>query len=150
MQRRYFTAFFIAGSLVASSAHGAEKGNASPAANAQALVNKPSEEPTPKLVLSPPRADFLEKGFVYLPFRVENLTILPLYAEIHGQEVTKLRPWVGHLHVSVDDNGINWIHAVSDAIYFGTLSPGTHRLTLELADAAHNVIDTQTIKLVVP
>lgn len=73
-----------------------------------------------------------------------------MYAEIHGEEVVKLKPKIGHLHVMVDGNAWSWIHASTDPIYFSTLPPGVHHLKVELADAAHNVIETQTIRLVVP
>jgi hypothetical protein len=107
-------------------------------------------EATPKLTLLPLRADVLKDGYVYLPFKVENMTILPLYTEIHGADATKLRPKIGHLHVMVDHNGWNWIHALTDPIYFGPLSKGNHEVSIELVDAAHTVIEVQTVKIAIP
>ncbi|MDF0729230.1 DUF6130 family protein [Pseudomonas entomophila] len=107
-------------------------------------------QPKPKLVLSAPRADFLKEGVVYLPFRVENMTILPVYSEIHGEAVTEVQPPIGHLHAMVDDNQWAWVHASADPLYFSPLPSGTHKLKVELADASHNVLETQTIELVVP
>lgn len=130
--------------------HAADHSGHASATTEQTGTLKTVDEPTPKLILSEPRADVLKDGYVYLPFRVENMAILPLYTEIHGQEATKLKPKIGHLHVMVDDNGWNWIHALTDAIYFGPLSPGAHKVQLELVDAAHSVIEVQTIEVTVP
>lgn len=143
----------VAGLLSASPVYAADHGGHSghgAVASTSVATSKAEGKPAPKLTLAAPKADFLEKGFVYLPFKVENMTILPLYAEIHGAEVTKLQPTVGHLHVSVNDNQWAWVHAQPDAIYFSTLPPGTHKMTVELSDAAHNVLDRQTLSLVVP
>lgn len=149
MNTRYLAALFVAGSLGISPVHAASHSHTpAPAEQADALSTE--NEATPKLILSEPRADVLKDGYVYLPFRVENMTILPLYTEIHGEEATKLKPKIGHLHVMVDDNKWNWIHALTDAIYFGPLSPGAHKVRLELVDAAHSVIEVQTIEVVVP
>ena len=104
----------------------------------------------PKLIVLSPRADFLKDGNVYLPFRVENMTILPLYAEVAGDETTKLKPTIGHLHVMVDDTGWKWIHASTDPIYFGQLSPGHNKIELELVDSTHSVIEVQSLKVDVP
>ena len=116
----------------------------------EAALHKAGGVPAPRLILDAPRADYLKKGYVFLPFRVENMTILPMYAEIHGEEITRLKPTIGHLHVKVDDNAWSRIHGQTDPIYFSTLPAGVHHMTVELADAAHNVIDTQTIELRVP
>lgn len=108
------------------------------------------EETGPKLILSAPDATILKDGYVYLPFRVENMTILPIYTEIAGEETTKLKPTIGHLHVMVDGTGWKWIHASTDPIYFGQLTPGAHKIELELVNAAHSVINVQTINVDVP
>lgn len=104
----------------------------------------------PQLRLSEPRADLLKDGYVYLAFRVENMTVLPLYTEINGKAATGLKPAIGHLHVFVDDSKWSWIHALTDAIYFGPLPPGRHSLRIELVDASHSVIETQSLHFVVP
>jgi hypothetical protein len=104
----------------------------------------------PKLILPPARADFLKDGVVYIPFRVENMTILPVYTEIHGEGIAKVQPQIGHLHVMVDDNGWAWVHASADPIYFSPLAPGSHTVKVELSDTSHRIIETQTIKLMIP
>jgi hypothetical protein len=50
----------------------------------------------------------------------------------------------------VDNSGWSWIHALTDPIYFGPLSKGSHTVSIELVDAAHAVIEVQSIKVVVP
>lgn len=133
-----------------SPASAADHGKHASATAQQASGLQASAAAAPRLILAAPLPDFLKKGYVYLPFRVENMTILPLYAEIHGAEAVKLTPKIGHLHVMVDDNAWSWIHASTDPIYFSSLPPGTHQVKVELADAAHNVLEVQTVKLVVP
>lgn len=147
---RYLAAFLIAALPGIFPVHAADHGSHAMTAAKQAVAQENRDEAAPKLILSAPRADFLQKGYVYVPFRVENMTILPLYAEIHGEEVTHLKPKIGHLHVKVDGNQWSWIHAQTDPIYFSTLPSGVHHLSVELADAAHTVIETQTMELVVP
>lgn len=150
MTARYLAALLIVGLSGASPAHAGHPGSHAASSIGQADAGNIGEEAAPRLILSAPRADFLEKGIVYLPFRVENMTLLPIYAEIHGEEATKLRPRIGHLHVKVDGNEWSWIHALTDPVYFSTLPPGIHQVSVELADAAHNVIETQAVQLVVP
>jgi hypothetical protein len=146
MSIRSLSGLFFISLLAVSSVQAADPGHdASPNAGASSQA-----EATPKLTLMPPRADVLKDGFVYLPFKVENMTILPLYTEIHGADVTKLHPKIGHLHVMVDNSGWSWIHALTDPIYFGPLSKGSHTISIELVDAAHAVIEVQSIKVVVP
>ncbi|MDI9221361.1 DUF6130 family protein [Pantoea sp. EA-12] len=106
--------------------------------------------PKPKLNLYAPRADFLKDGYVYIQFDVENLQILPLYTEINGEDATKLKPTIGHLHVMVDGSGWSWIHADYSPIYFGPLKRGEHLIRIELVDASHSIIQVKTIKVNVP
>lgn len=144
MLRPYLAALLAATALNIAPAHAANHDHAQPA-NVSSTVRT-----TPKLILEAPRADLLETGNVYLPFHVENMSILPLYTEIHGEQATTLTPTIGHLHVKVDDNAWSWIHAQPEPIYFGALSPGKHRMVIELVDASHAVIETQTLELTVP
>jgi uncharacterized protein DUF6130 len=56
-------------------------------------------EPAPKLVVDPPLMGPLTHGAVLIPYRVENLRILPVL----GASALNVSPRVGHLHVTVDD-----------------------------------------------
>ncbi|AUG52532.1 DUF6130 family protein [Thalassospira marina] len=119
-------------------------------ANAQTTSSQHMEEAAPKLTVLAPDRETLKSGYVYLPFHVENMNIQPIYAEFAGEAATTLRPKIGHLHVMVDNAGWKWIHASTDPLYFGQLSPGPHQIELELVDAAHAVIEVQTIDITVP
>ena len=56
-------------------------------------------EPPLTLVMAPPLLEPLARGAVLIPYRVENIRILPVL----GMEVTKVSPRAGHLHVTVDN-----------------------------------------------
>lgn len=143
-----FAAALLTGALGISPAQAADHGSHAKTKNA--VARESDQNVTPRLILSEPNAEILKGGHVYLPFRVENLTILPLYSEVNGEEVTKLKPTIGHLHVGVDDNKWVWIHASTDPVYFGELASGPHQVRVELVDAAHRLIEVQTIEIVVP
>ncbi|HUD93654.1 DUF6130 family protein [Sphingobium sp.] len=145
-----FPAFLlIAVMLGLSPAHATDHATKGPMPNSQTDASA-GHDLAPRLVLSSPDAETLKGGYVYLSLRVENMSILPMYPEVQGKEVSQLKPTIGHLHVKVDDNRWSWIHASSDPIYFGPLPSGVHQMKIELADAAHAVIETQTVRLVMP
>src|SRR5215212_4698655 len=56
-------------------------------------------EPPPKLIVDPPLPDLLDKGVVWIQWRVENVHILPVF----NQAALDVSPRLGHLHVQVDD-----------------------------------------------
>lgn len=143
------TALFLLCSPVALFAQAADQGTHA-APKPEAVASNSTNQLTPKLTLAAPDPDILKGGFVYLPFRVENMTLLPMYAEINGEEVLKLKPKIGHLHIGVDDTAWQWIHALNDPVYFGPLLPGPHKVRVEIVDAAHGVIDVQTVHFIVP
>ena len=57
-----------------------------------------------KLVVDPPLMGPLAHGAVLIPYRVENLRILPVL----GASALNVSPRVGHLHVTVDDLPWHW------------------------------------------
>src|ERR1700760_1435694 len=61
-------------------------------------------EPPPTLVVASPLPEPLARGAVLIPYRVENIRILPVL----GIEATKVSPRAGHLHVTVDDLPWHW------------------------------------------
>lgn len=63
-------------------------------------------EPAPKLIVDPPLPGPLARGAVLIPFRVENLRILPVL----GAAARNVSPRVGHVHVTVDDLPWRWAH----------------------------------------
>jgi hypothetical protein len=55
-------------------------------------------EPAPKLFLGEPIPEALARGAVIVPYRVENLRILPILGLGSGD----VSPRAGHLHVTID------------------------------------------------
>ena len=66
---------------------------------AQSTVVPIDNEPTPRLIVEPPLPGPLAQGVVFIPYRVENLRILP----VAGPPARNVSPRVGHLHITVDD-----------------------------------------------
>jgi hypothetical protein len=88
----------------------------------------------------------LAKGAVVLPFRLENMKLMPLY----GETALSVTPRVGHLHVTVDDASWHWVHSDNEPIVVQGLAAGAHHLTLELADPIHHVIESKTVSFEIP
>jgi len=127
--------------LVTSSfAHGAEAPNSS---QFVAVEN----EPAPKLIVGTPAPGPLARSVAVIPYRLENFRILPVV----GEGALKVSPRVGHLHVTLDDLPWHWADfSNSQTIVVGPLSPGEHKVTIELADPEHRVIAAQTVTFTVP
>lgn len=105
-----------------------------------------SEAPA-KLVVDPPLAEPLaSRGVVVIQYCAENLHFVPVF----GPKALTVSPRVGHLHVSVDDASWVWMDASSNPIILMGLSPGPHKVLLELQDANHQTLDQSTVKFVVP
>lgn len=106
-----------------------------------------ANEPAPKLIVDPPLPGPLARGAVLIPFRVENLRILPVL----GAAVRNVSPRVGHVHVTVDDLPWRWGHFDdTNTIVVNGLPPGQHKVLIELADPEHNVFTGQTVTFTVP
>jgi hypothetical protein len=106
-------------------------------------------EPAPKLTLGEPIAEALARGALVVPYRVENLRILPIL----GTSAGDVSPRVGHLHVSIDDLPWHWADFSENAqtIVVVGLSVGPHKLTVGLASAAnHHVFTEQTVTFTIP
>ncbi len=106
-----------------------------------------ANEPAPKLIVAPPLPGPLARGAVLIPFRVENLRILPVL----GAAARNVSPRVGHVHVTVDDLPWRWAHFDdTNTVVVNGLPPGPHKILIELADPEHNVITGQTVTFTVP
>ena len=104
-------------------------------------------EPPPTLVVAAPLPEPLARGAVLIPYRVENIRILPVL----GMEATKVTPRAGHLHVTVDDLPWHWgDFASSNTIVIVGMPPGEHKVMVELADPTHRIITGQTVTFRVP
>jgi uncharacterized protein DUF6130 len=99
-------------------------------------------EPAPRLIVEPPLPGPLAQGVVFIPYRVENLHILPLA----GPAARSLSPRVGHLHITVDD--LPWLWAdfgQSNTIVLAGMPRGQHKVLIELVDAEGNLFTAQTV-----
>ncbi len=104
-------------------------------------------EPAPKLTVDPPLPGPLARGAVLIPYRVENLRLLPVL----GADAAKLSPRVGHLHVTVDDLPWHWgDFSGNDTIVVVGLPPGQHKVLIELASAEHHIFTGQAVTFTVP
>ena len=93
-------------------------------------------EPAPRLIVDPPLPGPLARGAVVIPYRVENLRILPVL----GAAALSVSPRIGHLHVTVDDLPWRWADfGDSNTVVVNGLPPGQHKVLIELADAEHRV-----------
>jgi hypothetical protein len=99
-------------------------------------------EPPPKLIVDPPLPEGLAHGLVWIQYRVENIHIVPVF----GAGATKVSPRVGHLHITVDDLPWWWADASdSRTIDIAGLPVGQHKVRIELVDADHNILQTETV-----
>jgi hypothetical protein len=112
------------------------------AALAQSAVVPIANEPAPKLIVEPPLPGPLTKGVVFIPYRVENLRILP----VGGAAARDLSPRAGHLHITVDDLPWQWAdYGGSNTIILVGMPSGPHKVLIELVDAEGNVFTGQTV-----
>jgi hypothetical protein len=90
-------------------------------------------EPPAKIIVDPPLPDALARGLVVIQYRTENLRIQPVF----GPGALDVSPRIGHLHLTVDDGPWHWVDASGDPLIIQSLTPGPHRVLLELADPTH-------------
>jgi len=108
----------------------------------QSTVVPIDHEPPPRLIADPPLAGSLSQGVVFIPYRVENLRILP----VAGPEARNVSPRVGHLHITVDD--LPWLWAdfgQSNTIVLAGMPRGQHKVLIEAVDTEGNVLAAQTV-----
>ena len=103
-------------------------------------------EPPPRIHVDPPIAAQLALGRVVIPYCTENLRIRPVY----GAAALAVSPRIGHIHVTVDDAPWHWADASDEPLIINGMTPGPHRVLVELADPTHHIIDRQTVEFVVP
>jgi len=109
---------------------------------AQSTVVPIDIEPAPKLIVQQPLPGPLARGIVYIPYRVENLRILPL----GGEAASKVSPRVGHLHITIDDLPWFWAdYGQSNTIILGGLPRGEHKVRIEAVDPEGNVFTAETV-----
>ena len=114
---------------------------------AQSTVVPIDNEPTPRLIVEPPLPGPLAQGVVFIPYRVENLRILP----VAGPAARNLSPRVGHLHITVDD--LPWLWAdfgQSNTIVLAGMPRGQHKVLIEVVDPEGNVFTRQAVTFYSP
>ena len=106
-----------------------------------------TSEPPAKIFIDPPLAEPLAaRGAVVINYCAENLHFVPVF----GPNALAVSPRVGHIHVRVDDASWVWADASGNPIILMGLSPGPHKVLVELEDANHHTLDQGTVKFVVP
>ncbi len=109
------------------------------------VVALPSQVPA-RLVVDAPLPEQLATGYVVVRYRAENLRILPVY----GPAALAILPRIGHLHITVDDSPWHWLDASGEPISIKGLTPGPHKLLIELVSPIHKVIDSATLHFEIP
>jgi len=106
------------------------------------------DEPPAKLVVDQPIPEQLALGRVMIQYRTENLRIEPVF----GKGALSVSPRVGHLHYTVDDASWPIVDTSYGTVVLVGLTPGPHKVRLELADPLHRVIPgtSQTLTFIVP
>jgi Family of unknown function (DUF6130) len=105
-----------------------------------------ASEPPAKIVVDSPLPDALARGLVVIQYRTENLRIVPVF----GSGALDVSPRIGHLHLTVDDGPWHWVDASGEPLIIQSLTPGPHRVLIELADPMHRVIDQAVVNVVIP
>jgi hypothetical protein len=103
-------------------------------------------ETAPKLIAYPPLAEPLARGVVIIQYRAEDARIMPVF----GKAAVAVSPRLAHLHVTVDDWKGTWAHTSEDPIILVGLTPGTHKVLLEVADPTHKILTSTTVSFIVP
>jgi hypothetical protein len=115
-------------------------------ADRTSLAAGSTSEAAAHLIVSPPLPELLARGVVYVPFSTDNLKVLPVY----GAAARSVVPRIGHLHVTIDQESWHWVHSSAEPIIIQGLAAGPHKLRIDLADANHAVIESQTVSFEIP
>ena len=114
---------------------------------AQSTVVPLDREPAPRLTVEPPLSGPLARGVVFIPYRVDNLRILP----VGGAAARNVSPRVGHLHITVDDLPWQWAdYGQSNTIVLVGMPRGEHKVLIEVVDPEGNVFTAQTVTFIAP
>ena len=109
---------------------------------AQSTVVPIENEPVPRLFVEPPLPGPLARGVAFIPYRVENVRILPVF----GAAAANVSPRIGHLHIRVDDVPWFWAETAvaNNTIDFAGVPPGQHKVRIDLVDANHQLFPGQS------
>jgi hypothetical protein len=105
-----------------------------------------ANEPAARLVIDPPLADSLAHGRVVIQYHAVNLRIVAVF----GQAALDVSPRVGHIHVTVDDLPWHWADASGEPLIMNGFPVGQHKISIELVDANHQVLDRGSVAFAIP
>ncbi|HEY5755899.1 MAG TPA: DUF6130 family protein [Steroidobacter sp.] len=106
------------------------------------LVVPADNEPAPKLIVEQPLPGPLANGVAFIPYRVENLRILP----IGGPGAREVSPRVGHLHITLDDLPWQWAdYGQSNTIILVNLPKGEHKVLIQAVNPDGDLLTSQTV-----
>jgi hypothetical protein len=125
----------VIGIAVALTALSALAQTAKDVKGATPLVAIQNEAPA-KLIVDAPIPEQLALGRVFIQYRTENLRIVPVF----GKAALDVSPRVGHLHYYLDDQSWPTVDTSGETVVFVGLTPGPHKVRLELADTIHRPI----------
>ena len=104
-------------------------------------------EPPPSLTVLPPLPGPLAEGVVFIPYRLENLRVVPM----GGTAARDISPRIGHLHISLNDLPWRWVdHGGSNTVILVGLSPGEHKVRIEAVDPEGRPFTARTVMFTVP
>ena len=111
-----------------------------------AVVNV-ENEPAPSLTVLAPLPGPLVRGVVFIPYRLENLRIVP----VGGAAARDISPRIGHLHISLDDLPWQWAdYGGSNTVILVGLSRGEHKVRIEAVDPEGKPFVARTVTFTVP
>jgi hypothetical protein len=114
---------------------------------AQSTVVDVENEPAPSLTVLAPLPGPLAKGVVFIPYRLENLRIVP----VGGASARNISPRVGHLHITLDDLPWQWAdYGNSNTVILVGLPRGEHKLRIEAVDPEGRPYTARTVTFTVP
>jgi hypothetical protein len=111
-------------------------------------VSATAATPRPRVFFVEPKNAATVKSPLHLKFGIANYKI----GAVPDGTVTTARPGIGHFHLGIDTPCLaagqtivkgtpSWVHfGKGDAEFDTQLTPGKHRLALQLADDLHNAI----------
>jgi hypothetical protein len=141
--KRAFIALIAATAILASAARAqTAKDFLGPAG----VVPLTEQQPPAKIIVDPPLAEPLSRGYVFIQYRAENLRIVPVF----GPNALDLSPRIGHIHVIVDDAPWHWADASGEPLILVGFPAGPHKVEIILANANHQPLDRATVEFVVP
>ena len=105
------------------------------------------EEPPAKIITYPPLTEPLaSRGVAIIQYCTQNLHLVSVF----GPNALAVSPRVGHIHVRVDDAPWVWADASGQPIILMGLTPGPHKVLVELENANHQPLDKSLVTFVVP